>query len=396
MGLLDKLFKTKKGREAQPIAATYFKTLTAYQPVFRSWNGMLYESLLVRAAIDARARHIAKLKVEILGAAKPRLQTALRKRPNPYQTWYQFLYRVSTILDMQNNCFIVPIINVENEISGYWACIPSSCEVLEDKNGKEWLRYKFSNGAVGAVEYSRCGIMTKHQYKDDFFGESNRALNPTMELLMLQEEGVKAAIKNSQTVRFAAKRRNWKDPIDLKEEQAAFTNDNIREDLPFYLFPSDYDDIQQIKADPFTLGVEQTKQIQKNVFDYFGVNEEIMQNKAVGDQLDGFFDGSIEPFAIQFSEVMTLMTFTDVEIGFGSRIMATANRLQYMKTSDKINFVAQLGDRGFITINEARELLNYPEIEGGDRLPIRGEYKFVGEDEDPGEGGEENGDQEQS
>jgi len=71
------------------------------------------------------------------------------------------------------------------------------------------------------------------------------------------------------------------------------------------------------------------------------------------------------------------MTFSETEIGYGSKIMATANRLQYMKTSDKIQFVSQLGDRGLITINEARELLNYPPVEGGDIRPARGEYFFL-------------------
>lgn len=75
------------------------------------------------------------------------------------------------------------------------------------------------------------------------------------------------------------------------------------------------------------------------------------------------------------------MTYTDNEQGYGAHVLVCANRLQYMKTSDKINFVSNLGDRGFITINEARQLLNYPPLptEEGDKLPIRGEYYFVGE-----------------
>ena len=79
-----------------------FKTFTTYQPTFRSWGGKIYESDLVRAAINARAVHISKLKFEWVGAAQTKLQTTLRKRPNQYQTWSQFLYRCSTILDIEN------------------------------------------------------------------------------------------------------------------------------------------------------------------------------------------------------------------------------------------------------------------------------------------------------
>jgi hypothetical protein len=81
------------------------------------------------------------------------------------------------------------------------------------------------------------------------------------------------------------------------------------------------------------------------------------------------------------------MLFSDLEIGYGSRIEVAANRLQYMTTADKINFIAQLSDRGMITINEARELINYAPLppEVGDQLPIRGEYYFVGDGKEPEE-----------
>ena len=100
MSLFDFLFK-KKEIEVAYHNDGYFKTLTAYQPHFTTWGGELYESALVRSAIDARARHVSKLKVEIQGSARPTLQTKLRLKPNNWQTWSQFLYRTSTILDMQ-------------------------------------------------------------------------------------------------------------------------------------------------------------------------------------------------------------------------------------------------------------------------------------------------------
>ena len=86
-------------------------------------------------------------------------------------------------------------------------------------------------------------------------------------------------------------------------------------------------------------------------------------------------------YSIQLSEVLTFLLFTDLEIAHGAKVVAEANRLQYMSTGDKVNFIAQLSDRGFITINEGRELLNYQPIEGGDVLPIRGEFKLIGQND---------------
>lgn len=378
MSLFDAIFGKRQERVQ---AETFFKTFSAYSPVFTSWNGMLYESELVRYAVDARARHISKLKVDFMGAAKPKLRAVMKHRPNDFQTWSQFMYRLSTILDMQNTAFIVPVLDKYAELKGYYCVLPSRCAIVE-ANGKQYLRYQFSTGQTAAVEFARCGIVTKFQYKDDFFGETNRALTPTMDLITMQNQGIREGIKSSASFRFMAELTNFKSPKDLVEEQKNFTSTNFKADAGgLLLFPNTYRNVQQIKSTPFTVDAEQMKLIQTNVFNYFAVNEKIVQNTAIGDELDAFYEGAIEPFAIQLSEVMSKMTYTDIERSYGSFVFVSANRLQYMKTSDKINFIEKMTDRGLMTVNEARELLNYsPLTEGGDRLPVRGEYWLINSD----------------
>ena len=124
---------------------------------------------------------------------------------------------------------------------------------------------------------------------------------------------------------------------------------------------------------------EQMKQIKENVCDYFGVSEKVIRNEATGDELDAFFNGSIEPFAIKLSDALTKMVFTERERNGGNRITFTAKRLQYMNITAKISMAQQLGDRGVLTIDEIRELFNYPALPdgAGQYTPIRGEYKNV-------------------
>lgn len=379
MSFFDKLLGNVKAR--RELNASY-KLLTTYQPHFRRFSGKLYEMDAVRSALDAIARHVSKLEVKIDGAAQPKLQTIIKKRPNPIQTWSQFLSRTVTILEMQNSVILVPILNRSMEVTGIWSVLPSRCRLLEDKTGKKWIEYKFSNGELGAMELDRCGILVKNQYEDDLFGEQNIALDDALDLAVMQRQGIKEGIRSAATFRFMARSTNWKDPDDLAAEQENFNKRNLSADKGgFLLFPNTYDNIQQISSKAYTISVDDQKYIKDTVNDYFGVNEAIIQNTAAGAQLDAFFDGKIEPFAIQLEQVMTKMLFTDTEQGYGAKVHVTANRLQYMSTGDKINFIAQLGDRGMITINEARELLNYTAIEGGDVLPIRGEYYFVGQEQ---------------
>lgn len=378
MSLFEKIFK---GTKREDTAGQYYKTLTAYAPVFTTRQGSLYESELVRAAIDARARHISKLKVEIRSGKGANLTLGAGYAPNEFQTWGQFLYRVSTILDMQNTAFIVPIENEFAEITGYYPILPSRCVIKEGLDGTEWLVYEFSSGDSAAVEFKRCGVLTKFQYRDDFFGESNSALSPTLDLIDIQNQGITEGVKSSASFRFMAKLTNFSDPKDLAEEQKRFTRENLQADAgSMLLFPNTYGDIKQIQSSPFVIDSAQRNAIETNVKNYFGVNDDILQNKVTGDMWNAFYEGAVEAFAIQFSDVMTKMTFSEKEQADGALIMATANRLQYMSNSDKLEYAAQMADRGIMNRDEIREMLQLPPLPNGEgqAYTIRGEYYFVG------------------
>ena len=384
MGLLDSIFRPDKNRQEQEAlknAKATFKTLTAYRPAFTTWRGAIYESDLVRAAIDARARHISKLKVEVYGSAKPGLQAKLRQGPNQWQTWSQFLYRVSTILDAseRSTCIIVPVLDEYLVTTGYFPVLPNKCEVVEF-NGEPWLRYTFSHGQSAATPMRDCAVLTKYQYKNDFFGDGNHALDETMKLIHVQNEGIEEAVKTSATYRFMAQVNNFTMSDDLAKERKRFTQENLVADADaggLLLFPNTYQNIQQIKNTPYTVDAAQMELIKTNVSNYFGVNERVMQNLAAGDELDAFFNGAIEPFAIQFSEAMTKAIFTERERAQGSYLIANANRLQYMSTAAKVQMAKELGDRGALMIDEIRELFNYAPLPdgAGQVAPIRGEYK---------------------
>lgn len=391
MGLFDKVFKPQNIKAANSARDT-FATLTAYEPVFTNWGGAIYESELVRSAIDARARNISKLKVEVLGAARPSLQAKLRLAPNPWQTWSQFLYRVSTITDVKNNCAIVPVYDEDLNQIGVFPVLPQRCKLV-DYNGVPWLKYEFKRGKSAAVELSKTALLTRFQYESDFFGDSNAALNETMNLIHIQNQGIKEAVKNSATYRFMARLNNFNKADDLKRERTRFTETNLRSDAEgggLLLFPNTYTDIKQLSQTPYTVDEKQMEQIRTNVFNYFGVNHDILQNKAYGDAWAAFYEGAIEPFAIQFSEAMTRATFSDRERANGAEIMATSNRLQYLSNADKLAVSAQMADRGLMSINEIREIWNLPPVKNGDARTIRGEYYTLGDENEGSADNEQN------
>jgi len=388
MGLIDRIFG--RAPKTAPAAESSFQTLTAYSPAFTSWGGQIYECDMVRAAVDARARHVCKLQYNMEGTARLKLWTATKTQPNPWYTWPQFLERCSNIYDVQNNLFIVPILNEYGEVNGFFPALPSTCEVV--KRGNEpYLKYHFIGGRVCSIALERCAIVPKHQLKDDFFGEKNTALTPTMELADMVNQGIKEGVKNAATYRFMAQLTSKNFDEDIKKERKRFDEVNFAagEGGGLLLFGNQMTNIKELSQRNMPVDPEQMKQIKENVCDYFGVSEKVIRNEATGDELDAFFNGSIEPFAIKLSDAFSKLVFSERERNGGNRITFTANRLQYMNIGSKIAMAQQLGDRGVLMIDEIRELFNYGPLPNGagQHAPIRGEYYMVDEGKDESDPG---------
>ena len=372
MGLIEMIFPKKK---KEVTVKETFKILDGYVPVFRDWNGAIYESEFVKTAIDAVARHISKLSVVIEAGTQSELITRLKKSPNPYSTWSQFLYRLATILNVKNTAFIIPLRDKFGTVVGIYPICPLEWELV--RAGEElWLRFRFKKGDTFAEKLSDVGILTRYQFESEFFGSDNKALDDTMNLIHIQRQGIEEYTKNASSYRFTAHLKNFSSPEDLKKERERFDVENFqgKSGGGILLFPNTYTDVKQISSQSYAVDTEQLKLIERNVFDYFGVNEDVIQNKAYGDLFTAFYEGAIEPLAIQLSEVLTKMLFTPTQIAFGSGIYFTANRIQYMTNADKLAVTKDLTDRGILSINEAREIWQLTPIDGGDRHILRGEY----------------------
>ena len=390
-GFFEKIFGAKK--ETPRRAATeVFQFLRGYTPVFTDFAGEVYESDMIRAALDAYGRHMQKLQVNIQGSAKENLRNRLRIQPNAWQTWPQFLYRHSTILLARNTCFTVPVRGEYDEINGIIDIVPEKWELVSYQD-EPWLRFYFDKGKRSAVSLWEVGIQTRFQFKNELFGTDNEALRSTLDLIEMQKQGIKEGIKNGATFRFYATHNNFVQDKDLEKERKRFDEMNFRADKGgggLLLFPNTYKDIHQAENKPFLPDADQQKQIKENVYDYFAVNEDVIQNAAFGDKWLAFYEGAIEPMAIGLSEAISRMLFSERERQYGNQIFFTANRLQYMSNADKLKAIQTFADRGLMTRNELREIANLAPLPEpyGSQIPARGEYYNVNETA-PADGGDE-------
>lgn len=373
MSLYQKLFP-KQAVEA--VTAGYIQTITGYQPVFRSYGGGIYESELCRSSIHAIATHCSKLKPVVIGARKD-LQSILEFQPNPYMDTTKFIYKMITVLEAEGTSFIVPMYDKYYEkIVGFYPVRPAEAEVRENKSGKMYLVFKFADGKQAAMDFDKVGIMTKYFYKHDFFGEDNTVLKETLDVMTMQKQGIQEGIKAGATVRFLGKLAQALKPDDIKKEQQRWVKQNLSADNSngIALFDTKYSEVKTIDSKPYVVDADQMDAINKNVFNYFGVNEKILQNNFSPAEWAAFYEAKVEPYALQLSLVLSNMLFTAEQKVRGNSVQFTANRLQYASVDEKLSVVKEMSDRGMMSRNEGREVFNLGPVEGGDVYIIRGEY----------------------
>ena len=353
----------------------FFSTFTAYAPTFTTWQGGIYEAELTRAVIESGADHASKLKFEIAGTAHQRATRSLRMQPNPWMTTPQFIKRCWTILMVQETCIIVRVTDADGTHTGYYPVLPSQCAAY-DVGGDLWLMLSFPDGETQFVPWDEVGVLTRHQYRSDLFGDRSEALNPTLELLQNQTEAEQNAIKQNAAVRFLGKFAMPLDPKDMKAKQEEFNRQNLSADNNggIAVYDRGFENVIQVKPTTYTVDSAQMERIEKSVYRYFGNNEDIVMNQASEDVFNSHYEGVIEPFAVQLASVLTCMTFTPREMSNGNEITCSANRLEFASNKTKLSVATALFDRGIWCGNDVADVFQTAHYEGGDKHVIRGEY----------------------
>ncbi len=373
MGILDKLFGSKQNVDAR--SAPQFGTVTGLQPQFTSWNGEMYQQQLVRATIERIAMAVSKLEPSVAGTARPRIKRAFETSPNQFMTWPKFLARCATIFYNENNLFVVPAYKEGTDVvTGIYPLKPTHTDVV-DVDGEPWYRFVLGEGKVMAIECSNVCLITRFQYKSDFFGSKN-ILDSTLGLMHAQEQAQEQAMKNGASIRFIGALNGQVREEDMEKKRDRFTEQNLstHNTTGMMVYDATFKDVKQVDPKSWTIDPQEMNRIRDDVFFYFGMNEAILTNDYSEEQWGAFYEGVIEPFAIQLGEGLSQMLYTMRERP-NNRIEFSASRLQYASNATKRNMNKDMLDRGVYTINDALRVLQMPTVEDGDVRILRGEYK---------------------
>lgn len=369
------LFKTIFGDKATPktndaTSFNMYSLLNTFNSIYQVNTGNAWDMDIVRSAVDAYCRNFAKLKAKhsrVGKTGKSKLERLLNYKPNFLMEAYSFYYKIGANLKLTNNAFIYPEFSSSGEIIGFWPLMSNQIELLE-KNGQLYLKFVFRTGKIKVVPYESIIHMRGQFFDHDIFGSKNYALRPALDQAIAINQGVSNSAKLINSIRGILSAKISSKDEDLAKARDKFVENNFKmssngSGIIVTDTKMEYTPINE-KTTP--ISDQQLSYTKNAIYDYFGVNENIVQNKFTEDQWNAFYEGAIEPIAIQMSQCFTNILFTENERNFGNEITFEANRLQYASNATKVSVVKELAPLAVLMIDDVREIFNMAPLPNGE------------------------------
>lgn len=366
---IQSIFGTVKAR-----ITSAWKEIGRYTATFSSFGTDIYANEVVRACIRTLAEHTSKANVKVLRDGMPgdkNLQRMIEYRPNVYMNGKDFLYKVRTMLEVNNIAFIFIQRDVYGRCSGLYPVPPAAYYEAVESEGELYIKFNLASGFVLTASWEDLAVLRKDYNKSDIWGDDNTAILTSLDLLNTTSEGMANAIKSTANLRGIIKTtKSMLAPADVQAMKNQFVSDYMAMSNSSGLAAMDSTmEYVPVNTQPVVGDYRNVEELRNNIYRYFGMNEEIVMSKATADQREAFYESRIEPFLLALSLELTNKVFTAKERGFKNEIVFESNRMSYMSMSEKLALVAMV-DRGALTPNEWRLALNLAPIAGGDE-PIR-------------------------
>ena len=380
MGLFD-IFKRKK-KFVEPIQydTRFFRSTLN---LFQDFGDNINASDVVKICIDRIATHSAKLKPRYVKTEddktvqekKGNLSYILKFQPNYLMSPFDFIYRVVTLLFLNNNAFIYPVYDENYDLKELWPIKPNNVEVLKDEGGSMFFRFYFSDGKSYTLPYESIIHLRRFYGVNDVFGgtsaaSDHAALLKTIKINVSLLQGVDNAIRSSFQIKGLLKINgllNEKDKTAQKAEFDKALKESIENDGSAIVPVDLKSEYVPLTSDPKLIDSTTLTFLQKKIISYFGVSDAIFDNKYNENEYNAFYESVIEGIAIQMSEAFSKALLTRGQLEKGEQIIFYSERLQYASWNTKVQAIEKLMGLGILSLNESRALLGFEPIEGGSK-----------------------------
>lgn len=366
------LFNIVFGNKISKIVGEYLQLMAGYKAIF-SDSSEIEESLDAIKCIHTISKHVAKMTPKHIqnnysNNIKGQIDFLLKTKPNPIMTKYDFIYKVTFLLLAKNNMFIYKDLDKDGLIRGFYPLNPDFCTLYEYEN-EIYIKFMFTNGNYYFIKYSEIIHLRRMFAFHDIYGSSNDILTQAIRTSNTTNEGIENAIKTSMSIKGILKYGNsMLKEKDIKENRDQFVKDFIGEfgtgkGIAGLDAKADF---KPVDMKPITLDKDQLNYVKGNIFEYFGVSQEIVSGKFTEEDWNAFYESTLEGFAIQYEDSFSTGIFSDKALKEGHRIAFTTNRIKYASLKNKVTLIKEAGALGLLTKDDGREIIDLPPIGGAE------------------------------
>ena len=380
MGWLDKL------KRKSPKKQKWAQMLNGYTPIFSQFGTNIYASDVVQQAVKCIVDEMKKLNpthirynrndpVPVSGT----IQTLLND-PNPVMTTSEFLEKITWLLLLNYNAFILPTYYIYTNkdgtqvrvYDGLYPLKPTFVVFIEDESNRLYVKMRFENNFETTIPYSDL-IHIKYNYSvneymgGDVSGQPDH--KPVLDTLQLNQtllEGVAKAMKASYAVNGVVKYNTMLD--DGKTEAAMQELETKLRNSESGFLPLDLkSEFTPLERSTQLVDEATLKFIDEKILRNWGVPLSILTGDYTKEQYAAFYQKTLEPLIISISQAFTKKLFTRRERAFGNEIRLYPKDLIFMTVDQTLEMVNMLSNTGSIYENEKRVafgLQPLPELEG--------------------------------
>jgi len=395
-GFFD-LFKPKE-KENNKQGLHYAPTMTGGTPFYTSFGESVYASDIIVQSIRCKANEFKKLDPRHIRTTDG-AQTVINdssiarvlRRPNAYMTTADFLEKITILLELTKNVFIYPTWyktkGGERYYTGLYPLKPSEVQYLTDSAGLLYIKLRFANGYEVTLPADSVIHWRKDYGVNDYFGGGMFGGNDNAGLLtMLQRydqltQSIAKALEISCNVNAALKVSTYSETDALKKKREEFEAD-IKNNKSGLLVMDLSSEFINIPRDIKLVDAETLKFFYDTILRANGCSLPILNGNYTKSEKEAYYEHALEADIKSLGQAMSRVIFSDREAGYGNEIVLYPNSITFMSMENKLTALQVGLPAGIFTKNEARELLGYAPIEGGDVMP-RGynEVDATGDDE---------------
>lgn len=382
MEWLDKLFRRPPKNKKMAMS------LDGFLPIYSQFGTNIYASDVVQQALKCIVDEVKKLNpkhIRYNGSdpipVRDSTVQAVLDDPNEIMTTSEFLEKVTWLLLLNYNAFIIPTYETwKDQKTGaerrYYKSLtpinPTEVDFIEDGLGRLFVTFHFLNGYTTTIPYKDV-IHVKYNYSVNQYMGGNeqgtpdhKALLKTLELNENLLKGIAKAMNASYAVNGVVKYNsvmdNGKTEKALAELEQKLNNDQsgfLALDMKADFIP--FNRVTQL-VDKDTLEF-----IDSKILRNFGVPLCILTGDYTKEQYEAFYQKTLEPLIVSMSQAFSKKLFTSREKGFGNCVELYPKQLIFMTVSQTMEMVNILAPTGAMYENEKRVALGLPplpELEG--------------------------------